>query len=373
LQNRSGTRYCASMRDRSRCPLEQMRRSALGLRNRPLTPALATAALLGAILIAGPVLDAAGQPYWVLLLTRALLLAVLAVATDIAWGVTGIFTLGQAVFFGIGAYVVALLATRAGLSSVVPLAAAALIAGAFAGLLIGAFLFQGRRRVGPLYVALVTLALTYAFERLANVWAAIGSGTGITGLPLPSVAGIQIDLGLPYLWVAEIALLVVLGLGWALNRSQLGLVMRAIRDDDERTEFLGYRRPAVQVAVFSITSAFCSLAGGLYALEEGFASPSFLGVALSTQVLIYILLGGRGTIVGPLLGVLLFELGGQQIQQALPSEWPILVGSILLLVILLLPRGLLSIGDRFGNAPARPAVNTIPTTTGVDRADPHGD
>lgn len=322
---------------------------------------IASAAAVGAIILAGPLLTAFDQPYWVIVLTRALLLAVMAVATDLAWGVTGIFTLGQAVFFGVGAYAVALLAVNAGTTSLVILAAGAAAVGLAAGLLIGAFLFYGRRRVGPLYVAMVTLALTYAFERLANVWSAIGSGTGITGLPLPSLFGAQIDIGLPFFWLAVVALLATLGMAWALRRSQFGLVMQAIRDDDERAEFLGYRRPAVQLAVFALASTLCALAGGLYALEEGFASPSFLGVALSTQVLIYILLGGRGTIIGPVLGVLVLEVGGQRIQESAPSQWPIIVGSMMLLVILVLPRGLMSIparihSRRIAAAPAATAI-----------------
>jgi branched-chain amino acid transport system permease protein len=153
-----------------------------------------------------------------------------------------------------------------------------------------------------------------------------------------------------------------------LLRSQFGLVMRAVRDDDERAEFLGYRRPVVQLAVFSGTAALAGLAGGLYALEEGFASPSFLGVALSTQVLVYILLGGRGTLIGPVLGVLVLEVGGQRVQKSLPTEWPIIVGAMLLLVILFLPGGLTDL-----RVPRWSARRTAATTLGAVDADPRRD
>jgi ABC-type branched-subunit amino acid transport system permease subunit len=325
------------------------------------------------VVVAGPLLDAAGQSYWLIALTRALLLAVLAVATNLAWGITGIFTLGQAVFFGLGAYAAGLLGVKAGVTSLAVLGLAATGAGLAAGLLIGAFLFFGRRRVGELYVGLVTLALTYAFERLASAWGAIGAGNGLSGLPLPTLLGSEVQTGLPFFWLALAALLAVLGLGWALLRSQFGLVMRAVRDDDERAEFLGYRRPVVQLAVFSATAALGGLAGGLYALEEGFVSPSFLGVALSTQVLVYILLGGRGTLIGPVLGVLVLEVGGQRVQESLPSEWPIIVGAMLLLVILFLPGGLMDLRSRLGRRPAAGAERAAAATMGAADADPRGD
>ncbi len=328
-------------------------------------PALA-AAVLTAVLLAGPVLDAAGQSYWVITLTRGLLLATVAVATDLAWGYAGIFTLGQAVFFGIGAYAAGLLGVNAEVTSLLLLAGAAAGAGIVAGLVVGAFLFFGRRRVGPLYVGLVTLALTYALERLATGWAAVGSGNGISGLPLPVLAGNEIEPGLEFFMIALVLLLAVLALGAALTRSQFGLVMRAVRDDDERAEFLGYHRPTVQLVVFTIAGAMSAVAGCLFALVEGFTSPTFLGVALSTQLLVFVLLGGRGTLIGPVLGVLLLEVAGQRVQEQLPSTWPIVIGSLLLAVIVFLPGGLMDLPGRIRRArrPGRPA------DLGVAGADP---
>jgi ABC-type branched-subunit amino acid transport system permease subunit len=297
---------------------------------------------------------------------------VLAVGTNIAWGVTGIFTLGQAVFFGLGAYAAGLLSVNAEITDLLVLAGAATGAGLAGGLLVGAFLFFGRRRVGALYVGLVTLALTYACERLANAWGAIGAGNGIAGLPLPTLAGTEIDTGLPFFWLALLALLALLGASWALLRSQFALVMRAVRDDDERAEFLGYRRPIVQLLVFSGSAAVAGLAGCLYALEEGFVSPSFLGVALSTQVLVYILLGGRGSLIGPVIGVLVLEVGGQRVQEELPNQWPIIVGAMLLFVIVFLPGGLMDLRSRLRRDRIRAGRAAAATYLGAAGADPHG-
>jgi branched-chain amino acid transport system permease protein len=292
------------------------------------------------------------------------------VATNLAWGFTGIFTLGQAVFFGVGAYAAGLLGVNAGIDSLVVLVAAALGAGLVAGLAVGVFLFFGRRRVGALYVGLVTLALTYAFERLANGWAAVGAGNGISGLPLPVLAGTELEPGLAFFLLALVTLLLVLAGGWALTRSQFGLVMRAVRDDDERAEFLGYRRPVVQLVVFAGAAAVAAVAGCLFALVEGFTSPSLLGVALSTQVLIFILLGGRGTLVGPVLGVLLLEVGGQRVQEELPSLWPIVISSLLLLVILFLPGGLMDLPARLRRRRSRAGAQQPEAYVGGAGVDP---
>jgi branched-chain amino acid transport system permease protein len=319
----------------------------LGLRRRRLSGRLLfAAAVVVAIVVAGPLLNAAAQSYWVIVLTWALPLAVLAVASDLAWGITGIFTLGQAVFFGVGAYCAALLSTKAGTTSLPALLASSAGAGVLAGAVIGSFLFFGRRRVGQLYVALVTLALTYALEQLANVWNAIGAGNGITGLPLPTLFGWTIGTGLPFFWLSVAALIATLALAGLMLSSQFGLVMKAVRDDEERAEFLGYRRWLVQLTVFAIAAGMAAVGGSIYALAQGFVSPSLFGVALSTQVLIYILLGGRGTLIGPVLGVLVLEVGGQRVQQSLPTDWPIIIGAVLLAVILFLPRGLVDAPTR---------------------------
>lgn len=330
---------------------------------------LAWIVLLAAVVLAGPVLDALGQAYWVTALARALLLAVLAVSTNLAWGVTGIFTLGQAVFFGVGCYAVGLISVHAGVTSIVLLLLAALGAGFIGGLVVGTFLFFGRRRVGELYVGLVTLALTYACERLANTWDAIGAGNGIAGVPLPTFAGAEIQTGLPFFWIALAMLAVVLALGGALMRSQFSLVMRAVRDDHERAEFLGYRRPLVQLVVFAGAAMLGAAAGAVYALQDGFVSPSFLGVALSTQVLVYILLGGRRTLIGPVLGVLLLEVGGQRVQDSLPTGWPIVVGALLLVVILFLPGGLVDLPARIRGTRRRARPTPTPLR-GIDADTP---
>ena len=309
--------------------------------------------------MAPPVLAVLGLDYYTIVLCQALILGILATSADIAWGSTGIFTLGQAVFFGIGGYVVGELAKNLGVTDVVLASIIGLAAGALAGALVGLFLFVGSR-VGELYVGLVTLALAFGMERLATGWDLIGSYNGIPGVPGPTLGPIVLEYGWPQFYVLlAIFTLVMLG-AYRLNRSQFGLVMRAVRDDGERAEFLGYRRTTVQITVFTITSALAGMAGGLYALEQGFVSPSLLGTTLSTQVLLWVVLGGRGTLVGPLLGLGLVWVVGGRIAEITPQLWPIILGALLLGTILFLPGGL--IGRRVVKRSPRVAVAAAATS-----------
>lgn len=314
---------------------------------------ISAAAIAAAIVAAGPILQSMGQDYWVTTLTRAALLAVLALTTDLAWGATGIFALGQAVFFGVGAYSTGLISTKHNVDNAIELILiAAAMAGA-CGFLLGTFLFYGRRRVGPLYVGLVTLALTYVLQQAATTWDWAGAANGIPGVPLPTLFGSTIRPGTGMFALACVLLILALMVCACLRGSQLGLAMKAVRDDDERAEFLGYRRSRIQVLVFTVSAALAGTAGSAYALNEGFVSPTFLGVALSTQAIVYVIVGGRGYLAGPLLGVLLVEVGGQRIQESLDTSWPIVIGSVMLAVILLLPGGLVELAQRVAGITGR--------------------
>ena len=329
--------------------------------------------LVGLLIVVPPILALLGLDYYTIVLTQALILGILAISGDLAWGSTGIFTLGQAVFFGIGAYTVGLLAVHAGMTDLVAASLVGLAVGAVAGTLIGLFLFVGSR-VGELYVGLVTLALAFAAERLATGWDALGGYNGIPGVPGPTVAGTTLSYGPETYYPILGIFALVIAAAYGLNKSQFGLIMRAVRDDGERAEFLGYRRTTVQIVVFTVTSALAGLAGGLYALEEGFVSPVFLGVALSTQVLLWVVLGGRGTLIGPLLGLGLVRVVGGRIAEVTPQLWPVILGILLLGTIMYLPQGLLGRAvSRRGRVAVAPAAGDAAAAVAPVTGGPAGD
>jgi len=285
--------------------------------------------------------------YQLSVLTRALILALFAISVNLAWGYTGIFTIGNAVFFGAGAYAVALLSTRRGVSSLIVLLPVAAVMGAVAALVLGLFLF-GRSRVSELYVALVTLAVGYVAELAFNGWSWVGAANGISGVTYGMVGPWEVGGGLPmYLLAVVLFICGLMVTGWLVS-SQFGLVMRAVRDDEERAEFLGFPRARVQVVVFTVSGAIAGLAGGVFALQEGFAAPSMLGVSMSILALLWVILGGRGTVVGPILGVVLLEVAGRAVQDRFPTQWPVIISALLVICVVVLPRGLAGVSRGLG-------------------------
>lgn len=304
---------------------------------------LSTTLAFVALCVLPVVLSESDQSYWLQFSTRVLLLAVLALSADLAWGFAGIFTLGHALLFGVGAYATGMLAARKGWIELQGLIPPAIAASGLIALIIAAFLFAGKRRVGGVYVSLATLALAYAAERLANGWPTVGAANGIPGLPIPLLFGWVVELGIRFYFVALVAFTVAFAIIRWVTHSQFGLSLSAIRDDEERAEFLGYSRPRIQIAAFVLSGLIAGLAGGLYGLHEGFVSPGFVGVGLSTQVLLWLVLGGRGRVWGALLGVVILEVLGRVMQDRYPRLWPILVGAGLLACITFLPDGIVSV------------------------------
>jgi ABC-type branched-subunit amino acid transport system permease subunit len=287
----------------------------------------------------------AGNDYLTQIVTRILIYGILVLSVELCWGQTGIFTFGQAALFGLGGYVVGLITTKSSLTDIGILLLIAIAVGALVGLIIGIFLFSGKR-VGELYVALVTLAISFICERLANSWTLLGSGNGIPGIPYPTIFGKEIGSASGLFFLAFVVFAVALILSIIIVNSQFGLTMNAVRDDEERAEFFGYRRSVVQIAVFVFAAALAASGGALFAVSEGFVSPSMSGLALSTTTVLWVVLGGRGTLFGPLIALTALEAVNIKMAEALPSLWPILVGLLLLITMIFLPKGLTSMPAR---------------------------
>jgi branched-chain amino acid transport system permease protein len=219
-----------------------------------------------------------------------------------------------------------------------------------------------------MFVALGTLAGSYAAETLAAGWYVIGAANGIPSVPYMTVGHAQIR-GIPfyYLILAIVALVYVLAR--YLVRSQFGLVLAGIRQQESRLVFLGYRIQYFKMIVFVLSGAMAGLGGGLFAFQAGYVSPELLGVLMSTKTVFYVFFGGVGTLVGSIYGVAIVEIVGNFLSQSYPAVWPILLGLILLLVVMFQPSGLVGfmvplrerIGS-FGNV--RQPKETRPTDSG---------
>jgi branched-chain amino acid transport system permease protein len=221
------------------------------------------------------------------------------------------------------------------------------VAGAMVAWLMGLFLFLGRRRDDEFFVAMALLGFTFISERVATSWAAIGSANGIPSIPLMTtdlgpVSFGELAPGLGFYFLVAGCLTVAYVLVRFAVRSQFGLVLVAARQDDSRASFLGYPTARFRLLAYTASGAIAGVAGGLYAFHEGFVSPSLLGVALSTQALLWVLLGGRGILIGAVVGALLLNYISFELSGFLSTAWQIVLGLIVVVGATVLPRGVLS-------------------------------
>jgi branched-chain amino acid transport system permease protein len=277
---------------------------------------------------------------------RFLLLAVFALSVDLIWGYGGMFTFGQAAFFGGAGYVVGMLTTREAGFLPVPLGvaiAAAVVGSALLALAISYFTFSGRGALRGVEFAVVTLAVSVALERLANAGGQITGGQN--GILMTERLG-PFHQGHNFYYLAA-AILVVTYL--SLRRflqSRPGLIFRGIGQNEERVELLGYNVSRIKRWAFVISGAVAGLAGSLFYLHEGIVSPASVGVGASTLVLLWVVLGGRGTLIGPIVGAVALPYLTARLSGVLLDTWLVVVGVLLVVVILLLPSGIFGFLNR---------------------------
>jgi branched-chain amino acid transport system permease protein len=234
----------------------------------------------------------------------------------------------------------------------VVLPAGVLIGFTFA-LLLGGFLLLGRHQSSVIFVSLGTLTGSYAFDRLARGWYYLGGQNGIPSIPPMSLGSYDLDEGPLFYYFALAILLLVYLLCRFLVGSQFGLALAGLRENEQRISFFGYRVQRLKAIIFSFAGAIAGLAGSLYAFHEGFVWPNMLGVVMSTQVVLYVLFGGAGTLIGAVIGTVVIEAVSFWLSNSYQDIWPIILGVLLLLVILFRPAGLISLivseRERVGN------------------------
>lgn len=289
------------------------------------------------------VLPLALPDYLMALGTRVLILSLLALSFDLVWGFAGIMSFGHAVFFGAAGYLAAVLSRDFGVAELLVAAPLAMLAGLVLSLLISGFLLLGRHPVTMVFVSLGTLTMAYAAERLARGMYFLGGQNGIPSIAAPTLSGAQIGEGPPLYYLALAVLLAAYAMCRWMVRSQFGLALVGMRESEGRMAFFGYRVPHMKALVFCASGALAGLAGCLYAFNEGFVGPGMLGVVTSTQIVLYVLLGGAGTLAGAVLGVIAIESASFWLADRYPQAWPVILGLLMLAVVLFRPAGLISL------------------------------
>ncbi len=292
----------------------------------------------------------------VLNVTVYMIMAVLALSLALIWGFGGILCFGQSAFFGLGAYTYAISMINIG-ESTAPLVLSILVPALFAAAL-GYFMFYGR--ISDVYLGVITLTVTLILFNSINSTAGpefhigaarLGGFNGLPGIPplnWPFQKDKQVDLeGMFYLSTASL-IVAYFGLK-ALLASRFGRIIVGIRENERRAELLGYDPRAYKLATFVIGAALAGYAGCLFANWGAFVSPTIFGLAQSAQIIIWVIVGGRGTLIGPILGCvgiqwLTAALGsnaptGAGVWAALLGNAPLVLGAILVAFVLLVPKG----------------------------------
>ena len=291
--------------------------------------------------------------YTLIEVTIYLVMAMLAVSLGFIWGFGGILCFGQAAFFGLGSYTYAIAVVNMG-DSTVPFLLSIAVPALFA-VILGYVIFYGR--LSDVYMGVITLTVTLILFNLVNStagpeWkigsAPLGGFNGIPAIPPLNWPGntdetitprgmFNLSLGLLILVYAGLRLLIA---------SRVGHVIVAIKENEQRAQLLGYDARAYKLFVFTLGGAIAGLAGCLFANWGSFTSPTIFGLAQSAQIIIWVIVGGLGTLVGPVVGCILVQWLTTQIgtQQTFNSN--LVLGAILVLFVLLVPKGLVpSIGD----------------------------
>ena len=275
------------------------------------------------------------------------ILGILALSLAFIWGYGGILCFGHSAFFGLGAYAYAVAVINMGESTVPLLLAMALPALLAAAL--GYFMFYAR--ISDVYVGVITLTVTLIFYNVINSTAGpqyhIGDALlgGFNGMPnVPSLdIPFQPDNTLDPLGMFVLSMALLLIVYFALHAllvTRFGRVLVAIRENEQRVEFLGYDARLHKLVAFSIGGALAGLAGCLFVSWGNYVSPTVFSVVQSAQIIIWLMVGGVGTLLGPVIGAiaisrLTVEIGTQQLVNA-----NVVLGAILLIFVLLVPKGI---------------------------------
>jgi urea transport system permease protein len=312
------------------------------------------------------------SPYALTLIGKYLCYAMLALAVDLIWGYCGILSLGHAAFFSLGGYAMGMylmrqIGTRGVYGDAVlpdfmvflnwkslpwfwygfdqfwfAMAMVALVPGLLA-LVFGWLAF--RSRVTGVYFSIITQALSYALM-LAFFRNDMGFGgnNGFTdfkdllGFPL-SAPSTRVSL----VAASAIALAASYAIGRALVRSRAGRVIRAVRDAESRTRFLGYPVEHYKLWLFVLSAVIAGIAGALYVPQVGIINPSEFAPINSIEVVIWVAVGGRGTLYGAVAGAFLVNYAKTYFTGALPEVWLYALGALFIVVTLLLPQGLVGL------------------------------
>ncbi len=315
-------------------------------------------ALLAALALLA-VFPFAGATFYTELVTKVMILAIFALSLDLLVGYTGLVSFGHAAYYGIGAYVLGLMAPKYEAANLWLTLPAAIVLAGLAALAVGTLVV----RVKGIYFIMVTLAFAQMFYFVFHD-TKFGRGSDGISMNFKPVAAIGdftlFDLANAthvYYFVFA-ALLVVFVFLRLLLRSAFGRALQGIRSNEQRMRSLGFPVYRYKLASFAIAGALAGLAGYLSTMQFGFVNPELLSWHQSGNVLLMLILGGLGSLYGAVVGAFAF-VALQELFSSITTHWQLLLGGTIILLVIFLPGGLASVMNRFertshDRAPPRP-------------------
>ncbi len=291
-----------------------------------------------ALLIAAPLVL---PEFWRRFLTEILIWGLLAMSSDILIGYAGMISFGHSAFFGLGIYG----AAAALLSVKPPNLWLALLFGVIAAAGVAAFVAYFSTRLRDIYFAITTLIFSQIFYVIIFTWTEVTGGeNGLTfsrpPLAVPGLFSVPFTSRTLHWFVLAVVTLSYLVLR-RITRSPFGMVLQSIRENEARTRAIGYPIERYKIVAVMLSGLFAGLAGGLYAIQNRFAAPDFVFFLVSGEVIIFNVMGGIGTLVGPIVGAAFFLLLREGFSRFFTEYYLIPVGLIFIAMVIFLPQGLL--------------------------------
>ncbi|MFQ5894076.1 MAG: branched-chain amino acid ABC transporter permease, partial [Nitrospinota bacterium] len=302
-----------------------------------LKRALAGAAMAAAGLALVPLV---ASPFQLLFATEILILCLFALAFNLLFGITGLLSFGHAAYFGVGGYLAAFALVH-GWTGLPGALALGMAGAALAGLVIGYFCI----RLDEIYFAMLTLAFGQMLYVIAWQWTEVTGGSdGILGVPRPPIRLLGLTVSLEsgtafYGLVAAVVLLATLAL-WAVAASPIGLMLRAIRENPGRAEFVGIAVRRYRLVAFVVSAAFAGLAGALVAPFGRTATPEILFWTKSAEPVLMSLLGGVKVFLGPAVGVVVYVWLREWVSTRIVDYWMLVMGLIVVGLVLFVRGGI---------------------------------
>jgi urea transport system permease protein len=353
------------------------------------------------------------DPFWLNRIAKYLVFGMLGVAVALSWGYAGILNLGQGLFFGAGAYMLAMSLKLASPTSLqqgsdkpvpdfmlwnaepgaptelccinkasflwLPFqsqwfgAAMGLVVPVVIATIIGVVIF--RKRISGVFVSIITLALVLLVRLVVIDAQPVTNGfNGLTDLGSFKVGGLEFD---PYIvptyYFVAIALCLVLAGARLLIETRAGLILQAIRDDQNRARYLGFDVPLYQTFFFAVSAGIAGLAGMFYVVVSEFASPTFMDLTFSITMVVWAAVGGRSSILGACIGAIVINMISATVSETagFAEAWKVIIGLIFALVVLYLPRGFAGLAhDLVDNLLGRRKATSRPAAEVSDASQP---